>query len=168
MALQCFMLAVEIERLRLKDILSQVNNANHENVSRGTQTNQQDHDAEERGVMGDSIDVSGDIEMQSMRPPRDVEDDEHNQLLAEPRETEDVDNNQHALDVFFSGQAVVGDFHVLHTLRMQWHEYNNVIDRRAATAASSSANPAPGRAMRTVQRNARLPASLRRFIERRR
>jgi len=172
MGLQCFMLAVEIERLRLKDILSQANNSNSDDQTRTTQTNQQDHDAEERGVMGDSIDESGDIEMQSMRHPRGVEDDEddeHNQLLAEPRETEDVvDNNRHALDVFFSGQAIVGDFHVLHTLRMQWNEYNNMIDRRAAALASSSSNPAPGRAATTVQRNARLPAPLRRFMERRR
>lgn len=168
MALQCLMLAVEIERLRLKDILSQPNTSSNNSESRATHTNQQDLDAEERGVMGDSVDESGDIEMQSLRPPRDTEEEERDQLLAEPREIEDVDDTRHALDIYFSGQTIVGDFHILHTLRTQWNDYQNAVDRSAATTASSSAIPTPGTAMRTAQRNARLPTPLRRFMESRR
>lgn len=171
MALQCFMLAVEIERLRLKNILSQAVAPSSE--PQAAQVTEQDHDAEERGVIGNNIDESGDIEMQSMQPSRNTLDEEREQLLAEPQGIEDTMDNRHPLDTFFSGQAIVGEFHVLHTLQTQWDQYSDAIDRAAARTAATSISsavpsPAVGRAMRTAQRNARLPAPLRRFMESRR
>lgn len=89
----------------------------------------QDHDAEERGVLRDSVAGLEGIEMQPLNsggatsPPHGHEnitevgeEDEREELLAEPVNTESDDA---PLDIFWSGTAVIGEFSVLDTLRSQ-------------------------------------------------
>jgi hypothetical protein len=171
LALQCFMLAVHVERERLRELSNAVKPASAE--PRGAQATQQDHDAEERGVLGDSVIENGDIELQTMRgsggrSPAGAEpsedDDERNPLFAEPQETEEVD---HAMDAFYSGQAIVGDFHIIHTLRTQWRNYQGAtprLNRNAATTTTSSTEDALG----AIQTSVGLAGRMQRLMESRR
>lgn len=131
--LQCFMLAVHVERERLSAITAAFANpvtAPAAGVAVGTEpraevVTTQDHDAEERGVVREGETTNGDIELRPLETRHhgpsavdghDVEElsEERERLLAEPApRPEDVDN---ALDIFWRGNAVVGEFHVLHIL----------------------------------------------------
>lgn len=134
-ALQSFMLAVHIEREVLRDILlPKVVGASAETVV----ATLQDHDAEERGVLRDTVTSNGDIEMQPLSATRTraedgvteehvarEADEERARLLSEPTPREESEEDDYPLDVFYSGTAIVGDFHVLQTLRSQWADYGN-------------------------------------------
>ncbi|RDW74066.1 hypothetical protein BP5796_07508 [Coleophoma crateriformis] len=133
-ALQSFMLAVHIEREKLRDVLlPKVVGALTEAVVAASQ----DHDAEERGVLRDAVMSNGDIELQPLSSARGQEDPlinertemgvdrERERLLAELAPREEAEEDDYPLDVFYSGTAIVGDFHVLQTLRSQWTDYGN-------------------------------------------
>lgn len=101
----------------------------------GNQT--QDYDAEERGVHRDAVTTLEDYEMQNIRAGQrfnePTNDDESGHILTESaREDLDVEG---PLDLFYSGNAIIADFHVLHTIRSQWEDYGNA----TATAMDRSA-----------------------------
>jgi hypothetical protein len=137
-ALQCFMLAVHVERERLAAALAALVSPSAtttiEGQPRGEGGASQDHDAEERGVIRDGVTSTGDIELQPMsstggNPSGNSEGTERNEererLLAEPAPRQDTEDDDTPLDAFWSGTAIVADFHVLHTLRKQWDDYGN-------------------------------------------
>jgi len=134
LALQCFMLAVHVEQERLKTAL-----ASREAMTElaAAMTVSQDHDAEERGVIRDSGINSNDIELQQIASSRTgindpIEDnqEERDLLLAERVRRAEGEADDGPLDLFYSGNVIVSDFHVLHTLRTQFNDHEN-----AATTA---------------------------------
>ncbi|KAH9220412.1 hypothetical protein DL95DRAFT_520054 [Leptodontidium sp. 2 PMI_412] len=152
LGLQCFMLAVHVERERLiavKDALSSTVPTAGTDVPREAVVSAQNLDAEERGQRGDAIVTSeGDMEMQPMMPQNDGPsslrnevDDERNEererLLAEPpAPQEEADDG--TLDILWSGSAIVADFHVMHTLRRQWLDYGNATESAIQTVGFSA------------------------------
>lgn len=135
LVLQCLMLAVHVEKERLQAILSALVQGRTANTAqpRAEVVTSQDHDAEERGVVRDDVTNSDDIEFQALpsqrptvatEPPDEERNEEHERLLAEPRPTQ-ADDDDDSLDMFWSGMAIVTDFHILHNLRRQWNDYGS-------------------------------------------
>ena len=135
--LQCFMLAVHVERERLSAVLAAVVSPTPAtDQPRVEAVNPQDHDEEERGVVREGVTRNGDIELQPMasmtratssgNPDGRAEQDEgRERSLAEPAPRRDAEDDDTPLDVFWSGTAIVADFHILGTLRKQWIDYGN-------------------------------------------
>ncbi|RDW67703.1 hypothetical protein BP6252_09099 [Coleophoma cylindrospora] len=156
-ALQSFMLAVHIEREKLRDVLlPKVVGALTEAVVAASQ----DHDAEERGVLRDAVTSNGDIELQPLSSTRGQEDplinehtemdQERERLLADLAPREEAEEDDYPLDVFYSGTAIVGDFHVLQTLRSQWTDYGNSASSGALQTIGFTAGFAAATADRRV------------------
>jgi len=154
MALQCFMLAVHLESERMKKGLLPVLEAGLA-ATGAAANNSQDHDTEERGVLRAAVTDSavtdlGDIEMQALggspnasapgitEPQVERMDEEYQALLAEPSDTLQAEEDDHPLDMFYSGTAIVGEFHVLHNLRTQWNEYDGRTGDDAANTLGTS------------------------------
>lgn len=139
-ALQCFMLAVHVEETRLKEVL---NTPESSFPLPATVNTTQDHDAEERGVSRVAGTSSEDIELQDLSGLRTDEDadelrghGEQDQLLSETVDPEGEDGG--ALDLYYSGNVVVGDFHILHTLRNQWEDYDSATSTALQTVGNSA------------------------------
>ncbi|KAG0650652.1 Defective for SREBP cleavage 4 [Hyphodiscus hymeniophilus] len=178
LGLQCFMLAVHVERERLAAVMAAL-------VSPATTTatateaqpraeivEAQDHDAEERGVFGTGAMNNGDIELQPMVSTSEANsgnnegtlerDEERERLLAEPHPRQDPeDDDATGVDAFWSGTAIVADFHIVHTLRKQWEDYGNALASAlqtvgfsaefAAVAGSRRINAASARFQRNME-----------------
>ena len=137
LALQCFMLAVHVERERLAAVLAAFSKpASTTDQPRAEVVSAQDHDSEERGIMRDGVMDNGDIEMQPMDARNDGPSTQQNEsradtdlerarLLDEPPPRDETEDDDSPLDQFWSGTATVADFHVLATLRKQWDDYGN-------------------------------------------
>jgi hypothetical protein len=170
-ALQCFMLAVHVERERLASTLAAFLKPGAEaGLPRVEPVTSQTHDAEEeRGVMRDTVADNGDIEMQAMTsridgpstnnedPGRDLE---RARLLDEPLPRELPEDDDNPLDIFWSGTAIVADFHIMETLRKQWDNYGNA-SASALQTVGFSAEMANRRIVAAHQRFQRGVESLR-------
>ena len=152
LGLQCFMLAVHVEKERLSKLQAAYLSpgtavtAPTTDQSRAAVVTSQDHDAEERGMMRDGDTNNEDIELQPMAPrsngPSAVQaegqerNEERERLLAEPPpRTQDEDSS---LDTFWSGTAIVADFHILHNLKRQWEDYGNATESAIQTVGFSA------------------------------
>jgi hypothetical protein len=128
LALQCFMLAVHVEKERVALVVALLSRGASTDQPRVEVASAQDHDAEERGVVRENV-MDGDIEMQEMAPRSDGSltetDQERARLLEEQPPRHETQNDDDPLDMFLTGLAVVADFHVLSTLRKQWNQYRN-------------------------------------------
>lgn len=119
MALQCFMLTVHTERERLRIALKTFRPALPEMVQQFTNNRTiEDLDAEERGIpreqSGLAVNDNEDVEMQPLNPNGEVSGDtEVNSREASGDEAP----RTHLSDIMNSGNAVLGDYHILHTLR---------------------------------------------------
>jgi hypothetical protein len=163
LALQCFMLAVHIERERLAVVLKAfLSPSQATREPRATVPSSQDHDAEERGIMRDAVTNNGDIELQplavredgpSTEAPTEHEEDRA-RLLAEPPPPEEREED--ALDMFWSATATVADFHVLHNIRTQWNDYGNATGSALQTAGFSAGFAAVAANRRLNAANLRL------------
>lgn len=119
MALQCFMLTIHTERERLRIALKTFKPALPELVQQLTNGRTiEDLDAEERGIAREQSDLAlnepEDVEMQPLNPNGEVGGD------AETNSREasgDDEPRTHLSDIMNSGNAVLGDYHILHTLR---------------------------------------------------
>jgi hypothetical protein len=163
--LQCFMLAVHVEKERLSALiaayLSPATTATDQ--PRAAVVAAQDHDAEERGIMRDVVTDNGDIELQPLAPRNDgpstidtegqERNEERERLLAEPLPRED---DEDPLDTFWSGTAIVADFHVIQNLKRQWADYGNATESAIQTMGFSAEFAA-------VAANRRLNAASARF-----
>jgi hypothetical protein len=131
-ALQCFMLAVHVEETRLKEILNAPESSFTLPARTSTPVTAQDHDAEERGVTRNAGTSSEDIELQELRRSGTENESlgmlnsrERDQLSSEATDRGADDTSHGPLDLYYSGNVIVGDFHVLHTLRSQWEDYDS-------------------------------------------
>ncbi|KAL2358101.1 hypothetical protein BJ546DRAFT_199017 [Cryomyces antarcticus] len=107
----------------------------------------QDHDYEERGILRSdqhATDAFNGIELQPMHVSRgtpdsligDDENSERAALLASTQEHSASATDAHIIDLFFSGQIVVADLHIIDTIREFYWAYQN----HAPTAASSTSS----------------------------
>ena len=168
--LQCFMLAVHVEReglaAALAAFVSPATTVTTVGQPRVEVNANQDHDAEERGIMRNGGTDTGDIELRPMAATEanssgDNEgtaerNEERERLLAEPPPRQDIEDDDNPLDTFWSGTAIVADFHVLHTLRKQWDDYGNASASALQTVGFSAEFAA-------VTANRRLNAASARF-----
>ncbi|PBP27371.1 conserved fungal protein [Diplocarpon rosae] len=173
LVLQCFMLAVHVEKGRLSTIKDAFKTSSVTPVTmvQGEAVAvTQDLDAEERGERNDDIVTSNsDMEMQVMMPQSDGSssrneegdgDSERERLRAEspPPQEEELDTT---LEILWSGTAIVNDFHILHNLRRQWQNYGSATESAlqtvgfsaefAAVTASRRMNGASARFQRDVE-----------------
>ena len=175
LALQCFMLAVVMERDRLSKVMKAYTSPNAAgNPTRTTVPSRQDHDAEERGVARDTVTDSGDIELQSMADRREAPsnsvaqeanaeaDDDRARLLAEPPSREDRGDG---LDTFWSGRAIIADLHLLHIIRRHWREYGIMTGAATESALQNVGFRAEVAAI-TANRGLRFNAAATRFQQR--
>ena len=179
LGLQCFMLAVHVERERLAAVLAALVGpttvtaaAAAEDQPRAEVVEAQDHDAEERGVLASDVTNNVDVELQPMTSMSEgvsgnnegtaERDEERERLLAEPPPRQDTeDDDATGVDAFWSGTAIVADFHIVHTLRKQWDDYGNASASAlqtvgfsaefAAVAGSRRINAASARFQRNMQ-----------------
>jgi hypothetical protein len=165
LSLQCFMLTVHVEQERLKLVLSDTATVNITPPTAAVIA-AQTLDEEERGVLRNVVTASGDIEMHSMLHTHtqthsqtdtqgrrdDEENEEREHLLSEADPRADGEAEDGPLDVFYSGNVVVADFHVLHTLRSQWRDH----DTASATALQTVGHTAGYNWTRMQNRLARL------------
>ena len=175
--LQCFMLTVHVERERLSGILTAYTKGTPlaSDQPRATVISTQNIDAEERGVIGGN-DVAAQVpsetglsrtDSRSSFVRRLVVDEveegeamERAQLLDEPPPREDPEDD-HPLDMFFTGTAIIAEFHIIETLRKQWADYGNASASAlqtvgfsaefAATTANRRINAASERIQRSVE-----------------
>ncbi|OBR15489.1 hypothetical protein CH63R_00669 [Colletotrichum higginsianum IMI 349063] len=130
LAIQCLMLAVHSEREKLRPIvrpiLFRLPPAIQETIAAAST---QDHDAEERGVLRDSPDLEAEgangIELQPLRPNGDG-DQGHDAERSRPlrsRSSLHAAGGMHLFDVLSSGNGMVGEFHISHTIRHATTDY---------------------------------------------
>lgn len=136
LGLQCFMIAVNMEKDIIKKIIKPPQQpAAGEVRTEPTDTpatTGQDHDAEERGVLREAatIDESDDIEMQPLRNGG-AGSEEAAGLLDGTSRTHRYENLDEALS---SGNAILSDLHVRHALQSAWNDQGSASERTAAFA----------------------------------
>lgn len=113
--------------------------------SNAAQPGNQDHDAEERGMMRGADEPNAEESDTTTPPPiAEIDDDvndERTTLLAEPGESDSVNTRDgHPLDTFSAGQAVILDMGLLSTIRDQW-KYSVTTTQRPA--GSTGYGPSP-------------------------
>jgi len=169
LGLQCFMLAVHVEKERLGLVMKGFTMPRVEREVVPVEESQ-DMDAEERGVIRDNITASSaseGIELQPFHQPSTPQAEsslssEHEDLLAEPvPHSSEEETEIEAVEIFWSGTAVLADFHILENLRRQWHDYGNATESAlqtmgfsaefAAVTATTRINAASARWQRSVE-----------------
>lgn len=143
------MLALVIERVKMTLSMSGLSPADTSNANTSTDTNTapsedgQDHDAEERGLIRgtedveDGLTLNPDLNTSSAANVDEDVNDERSHLLADPGDG-GVGRDGHPLDSFASGQAVIVDMSLWHTIRDQW-QYSNAPRRQTGFAPSPQA-----------------------------
>jgi hypothetical protein len=134
LAIQCFMLAVHTEREKLRKIILPSRRIGGDGAD-GNSATTQNYDAEERGVLQDSHDAAdetGGIEMRTILQSNGHDHRRSSQEGLNPPGEESSRGNGKTdlLDILRSGNAILGDFHVLHAIRTAGDDYQ-------ATAAYS-------------------------------
>lgn len=122
--LQVVMLAVHVELERAKSVVKDDTTTTPAGpATESTTVPGQDHNAEERGQIREMANAQ-DIEMQplssSRQPPTTTSlenEAETDRLLEETVGSSAVEPPEGALDVFYSGNIIVADLHILNTLR---------------------------------------------------
>ncbi|KAM0498046.1 hypothetical protein ACHAP8_006497 [Fusarium lateritium] len=135
LAVQCLMLTVHTERERLRVILKTFRPMVPD-VAQETTPTIEDLDAEERGVSRDMagtlpVDEEEGIELQPLNPVSTTEEGNSTSGESEPSAREqsvDEPTRSNLSDVLSSGNAVIGEYHVLHSL----HNAALNIERTAA------------------------------------
>lgn len=143
LGLQCFMLAVHVERERLTKAIAALSSGSTppSDQPRAEVFSLQDHNAEEQGIMRDGVMDNDGIELRTLGPQTgegtsstnsgtNVErNEERERLLAEPPpRMEEEDDDDTGLDIFWSGTVILADFHIIQNLRRQWREYGNATE----------------------------------------
>ena len=138
LALQCFMMAVWVERDRLRKIVmplrgSRSRTQDAQETETAANTTGQDLDSEERGVLRDAPrtgDETNDIEMRpltdrndsnELEDPEDGKDESRSLMGSSTQEG----GSPSLSDVLRSGNAVLADFHVIHALRNSSNDYQS-------------------------------------------
>jgi hypothetical protein len=164
MALQCFMLTVNMEKDRVKRILNPAQqpagrDGATETISATATTTHpgQDHDAEERGVLRNAPTIDGETDDIELRPLGDDDNDgdDESTTLLERRRTESYEDLRDALS---SGNGILANLHIRSALRTAWNERRNTPENAAAYTLQNVGYNATLAAL-AAQRRARLAAA---------
>ncbi|KAL1958890.1 hypothetical protein VTO42DRAFT_3443 [Malbranchea cinnamomea] len=133
-ALQIIMLGMIIEKEKTKHSVSPSSDSTATRTA-GPAQSQQDHDAEERGVLRTGEHATGnEIELQEFRTANDERDAERGGLLAEI--SGEPGRYRHPRDIFTSGEAVIMETNILGILRDQWSYTHATSGLRTGSATS--------------------------------
>ncbi|KAI0898306.1 DUF1746-domain-containing protein [Annulohypoxylon nitens] len=162
--LQCFMLTVNLEKERVRNVIkppTAPDSSENSMITISESVISQDYDAEERGVLRDApiVDETDDIEMQSLGNGHG--DQQHNVeertgLLR--RTTNHTDSLESLADTLRSGNAVLANFNVRRSLQTAWQNRANSPESAAAYAIQNVGYNATLAAL-AAQRRARLAAA---------
>ncbi|KAI0164815.1 DUF1746-domain-containing protein [Xylariaceae sp. FL1272] len=165
LALQCFMITVNMSKERVKRTVKPSRITTASGVSVQAVQTTQDHDAEERGLLREApiMGETDDIEMRDMGEANEHGDASRGLLrggqgtaAARRRTTRQDDHDTGDLgDALRSGTAVLAQFHVPHSLRSAWHSRENTPETAAAYALQNVGYNATLAAL-AAQRRARL------------
>lgn len=154
LGLQLVILAIVLERRKLDTDPNPTRPSNHPSTSSQPPTTTQDHDSEERGILGPSTN----IELQTFSQGRTGadEDRERNELPSPSLHSQDPSTlaaapPEHPLDPFHSGQHIIANLGILDTIRAQWTQYGDFASAvRNAASASASEGSEGGTARRRI------------------
>lgn len=166
LAIQCFMITVNIEKERIRNVIKppRVNPSSGTTIT--VPTTSQDHDSEERGVLRDApeldeINETDDVEMRPLgsRDGAGISDGggEGSRLLRQSG-VQGTSQFEGLADVLRSGNAVIGNFHIPQSLRTAWHSRENTPESAAAYTLQNVGYNATLAAL-AAQRRARLTAT---------
>ncbi|KAI0482777.1 hypothetical protein GGR56DRAFT_670619 [Xylariaceae sp. FL0804] len=183
LALQCFMMAVNLERERVCKVVrpprrGPVIPGEAVATTPTTTATGQDYDAEERGVLRDAPTVDETDEME-MRPLRDGIDDEDDDNGDDDDHADSADGEgsglrrrptaatahtaEGLLDTLRSGNAVLASFNVRRSLHIAWHNQGDTPESAAAYALQNVGYNATLAAL-AAQRRATLAAAQQRQL----
>ncbi|RYP64648.1 hypothetical protein DL769_006597 [Monosporascus sp. CRB-8-3] len=157
LGIQCLMLAVNMEKERIRKVVKPPRVSAATAGSTETPQTTQDHDSEERGVLRDAptLDESNDIEMRSLRSDR------HDSVGGTSLSTGTGSEYEGLLDALRSGNAILSTFHIRRALRDTWNNRGNTPESATAYAIQSVGYNATLAAL-AARRRARLAAAHRR------
>ncbi|RYP23311.1 hypothetical protein DL765_001220 [Monosporascus sp. GIB2] len=155
--IQCLMLAVNMEKERIRKVVKPPRVSVAPAGSTETPQTTQDHDSEERGVLRDAatLDESNDIEMRPLGSDRRDSDGGTSLPIGTGSGYEGL------LDALRSGNAILSTFHVRRALRDTWNNRGNTPESATAYAIQSVGYNATLAAL-AARRRARLAAAHRR------
>ncbi|KAL9634834.1 MAG: hypothetical protein Q9164_003849 [Protoblastenia rupestris] len=131
LALQVLMLGVTLEKRGVQGISI---------VMTTQQGRRQDHNAEEAGILRSDPMVTEDVQLQTLRPIST-----NRQVNTTSEETADLlDANgerdgAHALDVYYTGEHILANLHILDTIRTQWQSRSVNMDTTTASGMQTAA-----------------------------
>lgn len=168
LAIQCFMITVNIEKERIRNIIqpSRVNTSPGAAAAIVSNTGQ-DHDSEERGVHRDApgMDETDEMDGIELRPLGNHDtggiNGESGSGGSGPRRRSGARQSgqlEGLADVLRSGNAVIGNFHVPQSLRTAWDSRENTPESTAAYALQNVGYNATLAAL-AAQRRARLTST---------
>lgn len=170
LAIQCFMITINIEKERIRNVIKPP----RANTTSGTtviaSTTGQDYDSEERGVLRDApeIDEINETDSFEMRPLASrtsggLSDSESpggkGSRLLKQSGIGQSSQSDNPVDVLRSGNAVIGTFHIPHSLRTAWHSRENNTPEGVAAYALQNVGYNATLAALAAQRRARLAAA---------
>jgi hypothetical protein len=128
LGLQCFMLAIHSERERLRKAVkpsraTASSTTSNDTANATTSSSTQDHDAEERGVLRDAPDLVETAEGIEMQPLSDSAANGANEELGVSMSGGATASS--LSDTLRSGNAILADFHVIHSIRISGNDYQS-------------------------------------------
>ncbi|KAI0466421.1 hypothetical protein F4859DRAFT_519074 [Xylaria cf. heliscus] len=170
LAIQCFMITVNIEKERIRNVIKPPRaSTTSTGIAIAIPTTTQDHDSEERGVLRDApgidhVNETDNVEMRSLRnddgdgsSDGEAAGGEGSRLLGQSR-TQRTSQSGGFTEVLQSGNAIIGNFHIPQSLRTAWHSTGNTPESAAAYALQNVGYNATLAAL-AAQRRARLTAT---------
>lgn len=166
LAIQCLMLAAHQEREALRKLVSPGRQTVVEAAMAAASAvpvpvaTAQDHDAEERGVLRDGLGTTagtGDIELRSLSGNDTGGAEDTSETARSLPGTGLRQADADLLGFLRSGNAVLADFHILHTIRTVGNDYE-----RAAAHLTQTIGYTATLAARAAERRARLEGQARR------
>ncbi|KAI0540707.1 DUF1746-domain-containing protein [Xylaria digitata] len=169
LAIQCFMIIVNIEKERIRNIIRPLRVNTNSGVIVGASVTGQDHDSEERGVLRDApeteeVNEADNFEMRQLGNNLDdgVSGNEpaggEGSRLFRQSGAQRASQFDGLADVLRSGNAVIGNFCIPQSLRNAWHSRENTPESAAAYALQNVGYNATLTAL-AAQRRARLTAT---------
>ncbi|TRX90232.1 hypothetical protein FHL15_008960 [Xylaria flabelliformis] len=170
LAIQCFMVTVNIEKERIRNVIKPPRvNTSSTGIAIAIPTTTQDHDSEERGVLRDAPEVddvneTDNVEMRSLgnydgdgSSDGEIVGGEGSRLFGRS-EVQRTSQSEDLTDVLQSGNAIIGNFHIPQSLRTAWHSTGSTPESAAAYALQNVGYNATLAAL-AAQRRARLTAT---------
>ncbi|CAJ2501754.1 Uu.00g046070.m01.CDS01 [Anthostomella pinea] len=169
LGLQCFMMTVNVEKEKIRKVVRPPRRSAGAGITlNDVPATNQDHDAEERGILRDApmMDETNDIEMQPMgNNEGDVNDNRRDggeaTGLLRPAAAQRGSEFEALADSLISGNAVLANFDIRQALQTAWQNRENTPEGAAAYAIQNVGYNATLAAL-AAQRRARLASAQRR------